>query len=328
MVPKPDFLVAMYRALYRARTLEDQIAYIYQNQNPEKPLLIGKGYLSTGQEAISVGTAFALRPQDWVAPSHRDMGLHLVRGITPKQIFAQYFCRTPGLTRGREGNVHFAFHEAKILGFVSHMGASLPVANGLAWAARYRNEASVTLALFGDGASSQGVVHEAMNYASVFKLPVVYVCNNNRWAISTPVHRQMAIENIADRAKAYGFEGVIADGNNVVQVYKTVKMAVEKARAGGGPTLVECKSMRLCGHGTHDPAPYVPSEEKEAWKKRDPLIVMRQLLEAQGLWDEAKEEPLKQEVLHEMKEAITWASKQPLPQAEEVLEGVYTEPKL
>jgi len=317
-------LLAMYRTLHRTRALEDQVYYIYHNQNPDRPLIIGKGYLSTGQEAISVGAAFALRPDDWAAPSHRDMGLHLARGMDPKAIFAQYFCRTPGLTRGRDGNVHFGSTEKNNLGFVSHMGASLPVANGLAWAARYLGESTVVAAFYGDGASSQGCVHEAMNYAAVFKLPVVFICNNNRWAISTPLRQQAAVEDLSLRAAGYGFEGVIVDGNDAVAVYDTVGERVEKARGGGGPSLVECKTLRMSGHGTHDPAQYIPREEKEVWRKRDPLIVMRRRLEDSKLWDEEKEKALKKEVIREMQEAVAWASAQPMPRAEELLEGVYS----
>ncbi len=316
--------ISIYRALHRARALEEKIAYLCNNQNPDKPLVIGKGYLSTGQEAISVGAAFAIEAQDWVAQSHRDMGLHLVRGITPKEIFTQYFCRATSLTRGRDGNVHFGYHSKKIIGFVSHMGASAPVANGLAWAAKYLGESGIVLNIFGDGASSQGCVHEAMNYAAVFHLPVVFICNNNGWAISTPVREQTAIKNLADRARAYGFEGEVVDGNDAVLVYETVKAAVDKAREGGGPHLIECKTFRMVGHGTHDPAEYVPQKERDLWKKRDPLIVMRKRLEENKLWDEEKEKALKQSLEKEMQEAITWAAEQPLPKAEELEEGVFT----
>jgi TPP-dependent pyruvate/acetoin dehydrogenase alpha subunit len=319
-----SLLLGMYRTLHRTRALEDQVYYLYHNQNPERPLIIGKGYLSTGQEAISVGAGFAVRPEDWVAPSHRDMGLHLTRGMTPKEIFAQYFCRATGPTRGRDGNVHFGCTEKRILGFVSHMGASLPVANGLAWADRYRGESTVVLAFYGDGASSQGCVHEAMNYAAVFKLPVIFVCNNNRWAISTPLKQQAAVEDLSLRAQGYGFEGVVVDGNDTVAVYDTVSRFVEQARGGGGPALVECKTLRMSGHGTHDPAHYIPREEREYWRRRDPLLVMRKCLEELKLWDEMKEKALKKEVNQEMQEAITWAAGQPLPRAEELLDGVYS----
>jgi len=325
MVLDSATLVEMYKALHRTRALEDQISYLYHSQNPERPLIIGKGYLSTGQEAISVGAAFTLQKDDWVAPSHRDMGLHLVRGVSPSEIFAQYFNRATGMTHGRDSNIHFSYEKKNILGFVSHMGANLVVANGLAWAARYKNEKTVVMALFGDGASSQGCVHEAMNYAAVFKLPVIFVLNNNGWAISTPVREQSSIENLAERAKAYGFEGKICEGNDVVAVYEAIQPAIDKARAGGGPTLIECKSFRAAGHGTHDPANYIPQEEKDFWKKKDPLLLMRDRLEKQKLWDETQEKNLVEKLKKEMNEATTWASKQPFPKAEDLLKGVYTD---
>lgn len=318
-------MLEMYQSLMRTRALEDQIYYLYHSQNPQNPLIIGKGYLSTGQEAVSVGSAYTLEEGDWVAPSHRDMGLHLVRGVSPKEIFAQYFNRASGMTHGRDSNIHFSYEKKHILGFVSHMGANLPVANGLAYAARYKNEKTIAMALFGDGASSQGCVHEAMNYAAVFKLPVVFVLNNNRWAISTPVREQTALEDLAERAKAYGFEGKVCDGNDAVAVYEAVKPAVDKAREGGGPTLIECKSFRAAGHGSHDPANYIPQSEKDEWAKKDPLLVMRQKLEQMKVWDEAKEKSLKENLKKEMNEAISWAAAQALPLAEDLLKGVYSE---
>ena len=324
MVLDAGTLLEMYNALHRTRALEDQIAYLYHSQNPERPLIIGKGYLSTGQEAISVGAALTLKPEDWVAPSHRDMGLHLIRGVSPAEIFAQYFNRATGMTQGRDSNIHFSYEKKNILGFVSHMGANLVVANGLAWAARYKKEKSIVMALCGDGASSQGCVHEAMNYAAIFKLPVVFVLNNNGWAISTPVREQSAVENLADRAKAYGFDGKVCDGNDVVAVYEAVKPAVDKARQGGGPTLIECKSFRAAGHGTHDPANYIPQDEKDFWKKKDPLSVMRLHLEKMKIWNDEKEKKLVEKLKKEMNEATTWAARQPMPKAEDLLKGVYT----
>src|SRR3990167_3681736 len=247
-------LLDLYKYLRLTRTLEDWIYYICTNQNPQEPLIIGKGHLSTGQEAVSVGAAYTLKNQDWVAQAHRDFGALLVRGMTVDELLAQYLSKADSPTRGRDANVHFGDTKKHILGFISHMGALMPVANGVAWGAKYRKDPAVVLAFFGDGASSQGVVHEAMNYAAVFKLSVVFICNNNRWAISTPVKEQFAIENIADRAAAYGMPGDVCDGNDVIAVYETVKKGVDRARKGEGPSLIECKTMRMTGHGTHDMA--------------------------------------------------------------------------
>lgn len=282
-----DQHLELYRYLRLTRTLEDWIYTICANQNPKTPLIIGKGYLSTGQEAVSVGAAYALEKKDWIAQSHRDFGGLLVRGVTPEELLAQYFSKADSLTRGRDANVHLGDTKRHILGFISHMGAMMPVANGVAWAAKYRDDNAVTLAFFGDGASSQGVVHEAMNYAAVFKLAVVFICNNNRWAISTPLHEQMIIENVADRAAGYGMPGAVCDGNNVLEVYSAVKKAVDCARQGQGPSLVECKTMRMAGHGTHDRAKYVPDAELEEWRKKDPLATMENILKKKGLASDA-----------------------------------------
>lgn len=308
----------MYYYLLLTRTIENKIAYICQSQNPQQPLIIGKGYLSTGQEAISVGAALTLEEGDWLAPSHRDLGAHLVRGMTLRQIFMQYFCRLDSPTRGRDGNVHFGDTSKRILAFVSHMGSLTVVANGVAVALCYRGEKNVVLSCFGDGASSQGVVHEALNYASVFKLPVVFVLNNNRFAISTPLHEQAAVEHLALRAAGYGMPGKTIDGNRVTEVYLAVREAVERARNGHGPSLIECKTFRMCGHGTHDPAAYIPKEEKESWKKRDPIVWFKKYLKDRGEMTDQEEEQIGEGIEREIEEAIEYARTQPIATPEDL----------
>ena len=311
-------LLEVYYYLLLTRTLENKIAYICQSQNPQQPLIIGKGYLSTGQEAIAVGAAMALEDGDWLAPSHRDMGAHLVRGITLKQVFAQYFCRKSSPTLGRDGNVHFGDVSKNILSFVSHMGSWCPVANGVAAAMQYRGEKGVVLTSFGDGASSQGIVHESLNYAAVFKLPVVFLINNNQYAISTPLHEQAAVENLALRAAGYGMPGKTIDGNSVLDVYKAAKQAVDRARAGQGPSLIECKTLRMAGHGTHDPATYIPKDLIETWKKKDPVVSFRKYLEEKKVIDEAEELRIEERIEREIEEAVEWARTQPLPTPEDL----------
>lgn len=315
----------LYHTLRLTRTLEDWIYYICANQSPQNPLIIGKGYLSTGQEAVSVGAAYTLEHQDWVAQSHRDFGCLLLRGLSIDELLSQYFSKANSPTKGRDANVHLGHTPKHILGFISHMGALVPVANGVAWAAKYRNEKTVVLAFFGDGASSQGVVHEAMNYAAVFKLPVVFICNNNRWAISTPIKEQFAIENIADRAAAYGMPGEICDGNNVIDVYEKTKKAVDFARQGEGPTLIECKTMRMAGHGTHDRAKYVPDDEFEFWKKKDPLKMMEAYLLEKGFADELYFKNLAAQLQQEVEEATERVKILPGPVPEGQEEDVFSQ---
>lgn len=311
-------LLEMYYYLNLTRTLENKIAYICSSQNPQQPLIIGKGYLSTGQEAISVGAASALEKGDWLAPSHRDMGAHLVRGVTPREVFLQYFCRATGPTWGRDGNVHFGVTEKGILGFISHMGSLAPVANGLAAAFQYQGKKNVVLSPFGDGASSQGIIHESMNYAAVFKLPVVFLLNNNRYAISTPLHEQTAVEHLALRAAGYGIPGKTIDGNNIIEVYLTVREAVLRARRGEGPSLIECKSMRMSGHGTHDFTGYINKEEIEAWKKKDPIIWFRTYLTQRGYLSESTQKGVEERIEREIEEAVEYARTQPMPKPEDL----------
>ncbi|MBI2340288.1 MAG: thiamine pyrophosphate-dependent dehydrogenase E1 component subunit alpha [Deltaproteobacteria bacterium] len=316
-------LLELYRYLRLTRTLEDWIYYICANQNPREPLVIGKGYLSTGQEAVSVGAAYTLKKGDWLAQSHRDLGALLVRGMTADELLAQYFSKAASPTKGRDANVHLGDTSKHILGFISHMGAMTPVANGIAWAAKYRKDPTVVLAFFGDGASSQGVVHEAMNYAAVFKLSVVFICNNNRWAISTPLSEQFVIENISDRAGGYGMPGMVCDGNNVVEVVETVQPAIDRARRGEGPSLIECKTMRMTGHGTHDMAKYVPEEELEFWKKRDPIQNMENYLKEKKMADDAYFKKVVAELKKEVEEATERVKKLPGPKVESELRDVY-----
>ncbi|MDO8518693.1 MAG: thiamine pyrophosphate-dependent dehydrogenase E1 component subunit alpha [Deltaproteobacteria bacterium] len=316
-------ILDLYHILRLTRTVEDWIYYICHNQNPKSPLIIGKGYLSTGQEAVSIGATYTLKKEDWVAQSHRDFGALLIRGLSVDDLLLQYFSKAASPTWGRDSNVHLGHTEKHILGFISHMGAMIPVANGVAWAAKYRKEKTVVLAFFGDGASSQGVVHEAMNYAAVFKLAVVFICNNNRWAISTPVKEQFLIENLASRGAAYGMQGHVCDGNNVVEVYETVKKAVDRARAGEGPSLVECKTMRMTGHGTHDMAKYVPDEEMEYWKARDPIARFEKYLKGKKIADDAYFKKIASECKKEVEEATERVRNAANPIPENELKDVY-----
>lgn len=311
-------LLDVYYYLLLTRTVENKIAYICQSQNPQQPLIIGKGYLSTGQEAVSVGAAVALEENDWLAPSHRDMGANLVRGITLKQVFSQYFCRITSPTMGRDGNVHFGDASKRILSFVSHMGSWTAAANGVAAALQYRGEKGVVLTFFGDGASSQGIVHESLNYAAVFKLPVVFVINNNQFAISTPLHEQAAVETLSLRAVGYGMPGKTVDGNQVLEVYAAAKQAVDRARAGEGPSLIECKTLRMAGHGTHDPATYIPKDMIEAWKKKDPIVSFRKKLRDAKLISEAEEQGIQERIEKEIEEAVEWARAQRIPTPDEL----------
>lgn len=317
---KRDDLLQMYYYLRLTRALEDRITALYRQGR-----IVGGVYTSHGMEAIAVGYASALERDDVIAPFHRDMGAFLIRGFTTGEILAQYLGKRTGPTKGKDGNVHMGDLKRGVFGFVSHLADNLPVAAGAALAFKIRGESRVVFAGTGDGGTSRGDFHEAMNFAAVRKLPVVFFCNNNQYAYSTPIRLQMAIPNVADRAKAYGMPGEIVDGNDMAAVYLAVKRAVAGARAGDGPTFLEFKTMRMHGHSEHDPAKYVPRELLEEWKKKDPILRAEQLLKQLGYGEETYFQEVVARVNTEVEIGLEFAEQSPLPDGPEVLEGVYAE---
>jgi pyruvate dehydrogenase E1 component alpha subunit len=235
--------------------------------------------------------------------------------------------RQDGPTRGRDGNVHMADARLGLLAMVSHLPAMLPVAVGCALAFRIREEKRVALAWFGEGASARGDTHEGMNLAGVRRLPVVFICDNNQWAYSTPTHLEYACETLADRAQAYGFEGVVVDGTDVLAVYRETKRAVEKAREGGGPTLIESMTLRMEGHAVHDDAFYVPKEMFEEWAKRDPIERFRGWLRENAALTDDEEDEIAASVKKLLSDAINRADESPLPDPSSLTEGVFATPE-
>src|SRR5205823_2202379 len=222
--------------------------------------------------------------------------------------------RADGPTKGRDGNVHMADAQLGLIAMVSHLPAMLPVAVGAALAFRIREEARVALAWFGEGASARGDAHESMTFAGTRQLPVVFVCDNNQWAYSTPTHLEFATEHVADRAQAYGFEGVVVDGNDILAVYREAKRAIEKARSGGGPTLIECLTLRMEGHAVHDDAFYVPGEMLEEWAKADPIERFRTWLQEHANMSADQEDQITSGVKRLLAEAMERAEASPLPE--------------
>lgn len=315
---KRDDLFQMYYYLRLTRALEDRITALYRQGR-----IVGGVYTSHGMEAIAVGYASALERDDIIAPFHRDMGAFLVRGFTPGEVLAQYLGKRTGPTKGKDGNVHMGDIRRGVFGFVSHLADNLPVAAGAALAFKIRGESRVVFGGTGDGGTSRGDFHEAMNLAAVRKLPVVFFCNNNQYAYSTPLRLQMAIPNVVDRAKAYGMPGSIVDGNDVAAVYVAAKHAIARARAGEGPTFLEFKTMRMHGHSEHDPAKYVPRELLEEWKKKDPILKAEQLLTELGYGKEPYFQEVAELVKKEVEAGVEFAEQSPLPEGPEVLEGVF-----
>jgi len=316
--PTPADLLKIYYYLKLTRGLEQRVIILYRQGK-----IIGGVYISAGEEAIAVGSASALEPDDVIAPSHRDLGANLMKGITPKEYLAQYLARQTGLTRGRDGNVHYGDIRRGVIGFISPMADLLPVAAGVGLAFKLRRERRVVAAFFGDGASSRGDFHEALNFAAVMKLPVIFICHNNQFAYSTPLEKQMAVEHIADRAKAYGMPGITVDGNDVLAVRSAVADAASRAREGGGPSLVEGKTMRMRGHAEHDDASYVPAAMLEEWRKRDPIDRFEAYLRDRKLLDDTIAKEIGDRLSKEIEEAVSFAESSPFPDAKDLIKGVY-----
>lgn len=315
-------LFAVYRSMLITRGIEDRGHILYKQGK-----IPGSFYTGRGNEAAAVGVATAMGPDDVGTPLHRDMGVHVVRGIEPWRIFAQYMGRVDGPTKGKDGNVHMADANLGLIAMVSHLPAMLPVAVGCALAFRIRGERRVAVAWFGEGASARGDCHEGMNFAAVRQLPVVFVCDNNQWAYSTPTHLSYATEHVADRAEAYNFEGVVVDGTDVLAVYREARRAIEKARAGGGPTLIECLTLRMEGHAVHDDAFYVPKEMYEEWAKSDPVERFRTwLIENADMTDEEEEE-IAGGAKKLLNDALQRAEESPLPDPATLTEGVFAAPE-
>src|SRR6184192_4476012 len=311
-------LLGVYRNMLITRGIEERGHILYKQGK-----IPGSFYTGRGNEAAAVGVATAMDDQDVGTPLHRDMGVHITRGVEAWRIFAQYMGRADGPTQGRDGNVHMADSNLGLIAMVSHLPAMLPVAVGCALAFRIREERRVAVGWFGEGASARGDTHESMTLAGVRKLPVVFVCDNNQWAYSTPTHLEYAVDHIADRAQAYGFEGVVVDGTDVLAVYRESRRAIEKARSGGGPTLIECLTLRMEGHAVHDDAFYVPKEMFEEWAKRDPIERFRSWLRDNADLSESEEDEIGAGVKRLMTEALKRAEDSPMPDASDLTAGVY-----
>src|ERR671925_2134692 len=315
-------LIGISRNLLLTRGIEERGHILYRQGK-----IPGSFYTGRGNEAGSVGVATAMGPEDVGTPLHRDMGVHITRGVEPWRIFAQYMGRVDGPARGRDGNVHMADAKLGLIAMVSHLPAMLPVAVGCALAFRIREERRVAVGWFGEGASARGDTHESMNLAGTRRLPVVFVCDNNQWAYSTPTHLEYACEHVADRAEAYGFDGVVVDGTDVLAVYREAKRAIEKARGGGGPTLLECLTLRMEGHAVHDDAFYVPKEMFEEWAKRDPIERFRSWLRENADLTDEEEDEISSGVKRLLNDALQRAEESPLPEPSSLTNGVFATPE-
>lgn len=318
----------LYFSLLLTRRLEEKLRSVFKSQKPDAKIIVGNVYLSTLQEAISVGAAFAIRPTDWLSHTHRDNGALLVHGrVSPEEIFANYLGRATGPSRGRDSAANFGLLDRRNLLKHPYMGMQLLVNIGVAWELMNQKRDDVVLGFFGDGATSEGFVHEVMNGAGIWNLPMVFVCNNNQWAISTPFEKQVAGGSIAKRAEAYGFPGVTVDGTDILAVYDAVAEAAGRARSGEGPTLVECKTFRLSGHAEHDPADYIPKELFDEWKKpeHDPLVKFEKFLRTNGIMTDDDFAWQNEGAQEEVEDAWRKAISAPLPDPDSCLTDVFAE---
>jgi len=313
-----EMLVGMYRKMLEIRFFEEKVFDLY-GQN----LVPGTIHLYAGEEAIAVGVCTALQRDDYITSTHRGHGHCIAKGADLKRTMAEILGKETGYCKGKGGSMHIADFSIGMLGATAVVGAGIPIAVGAGLSIKLRKTRQVVACFFGEGASNQGTFHEGINMASVWRLPVIFVCENNLYAMGTRQSRIMNIENIADRAVAYGIPGIAVDGNDVLAVYEATVKAVERARKGEGPTLIECKTYRHKGHSRVDPARYRPKEEVEEWLAKDPIKRFREKLLQTKTLTEAEIQRIENEVAAEIEEAVKFAMESPYPEPEEALEDVY-----
>jgi len=314
-----DRMRALYRALLLPRLIEEKALLLLRQGR------LSKWFSGMGQEAIAVGVAFALEADDWILPMHRNLGVFTTRGVDLGRLFRQLFGKDGGFTKGRDRTFHFGLLEKRIVGMISHLGATVPVADGLALAAQLRGERRVAATFSGDGGTSEGDFHEAVNLAAVWKLPVLFVIENNQYGLSTPVSEQYACADLADRGIGYGIPGVVVDGNDVLAVVEAVGRAAVRARRGDGPTLLEFKTFRMRGHEEASGTAYVPKHLFEEWAARDPVARFEQWLSARGLLDEPARDKLRADLKPVIDALVdeALAASDPASSAERELADVY-----
>jgi pyruvate dehydrogenase E1 component alpha subunit len=311
-------LIQMWRKMVEIRMFEEKVFELY-GQN----LVPGTIHLYVGEEAVAVGVCSALRRSDYITSTHRGHGHCIAKGADLKRTMAEILGKETGYCRGKGGSMHIADFSIGMLGATAVVGAGLPIAVGAGLSARLRKTDQVVACFFGEGASNQGTFHESINMASVWSLPVVFVCENNLYAMGTCQSRAMKIENVANRAAAYGIPGVTVDGNDVLEVYHASEEAVHRARSGAGPTLIECKTYRHKGHSRVDPAKYRPQAEVEHWLARDPIKRLKEKLLSDASISETEILKIEKDVSAEVDEAVKFALESPYPAAEEATQDVY-----
>lgn len=316
--PTKELLSAMLSKMFEIRFFEEKVFDLY-GQN----LVPGTIHLYAGEEAVAVGVCSALRKDDYITSTHRGHGHCIAKGADLKRTMAEILGKETGYCKGKGGSMHIADFKVGMLGATAVVGAGLPIAVGAGLSAKLKKTDQVTACFFGEGASNQGTFHESLNLASAWNLPVIFVCENNLYAMGTRQSRIMKIINIADRAGAYGMPGCVVDGNDVLAVYDATCAAVERARNGKGPTLIECKTYRHKGHSRVDPAKYRTSEEVKEWLDRDPIKKLKQKMLNEYHFTSEEISNVEKKALANVEESVTFALESPYPAPEEALEDVY-----
>jgi 2-oxoisovalerate dehydrogenase E1 component len=309
-----NFLVHAYTELLRPRMIEEKMLVLLRQGR------ITKWFSGIGQEAISVGATLAMRPDEYLLPMHRNLGLFTARQIPLQRLFAQFQGKLSGFTKGRDRSFHFGTNEHHIVGMISHLGPQLSVGSGIALADQLRGERKATLAFTGDGATSQGEFHEAMNVAAVWNLPVIFVIESNGYGLSTPTPEQYKCEQLIDRAKGYGMKGVVIDGNNILEVYKSIAALREEILDNPQPVLVEAITFRMRGHEEASGTKYVPQELFEQWGKKDPVARYEDFLLHAGVLTEARIQEIRAGIKQEIEQGLEAAYAESMPQGDEAAE--------
>ncbi len=305
----------LYRQMLLIRRFEERCNHLFLQGKIPSTL-----HLYIGQEAVAVGVCAALRPDDYLTSTHRPHGHALAKGVSPGAIMAELYARVTGCCKGKGGSMHVGDMAVGMPPAIAIVGGGQPVAVGMGLSAKMRRSGQVVASFFGDGGANEGAVHEAMNMAAVWRLPVLFICENNLYGASTPIGQVAVLTDIADRAAAYGMPGVVVDGNDVVAVREVTRQAVERARRGSGPTLIECKTYRLCGHSRSDACNYRSRDEEAEWRERDPLAVLARRLEAP---ERAELERIEAEVTAVIDAAVAFAEESPYPAPEDTLRHVF-----
>ncbi len=311
-------LLDMYRTMLTIRRFEERCNALYMQGRIPSTL-----HLYIGQEAVATGVCAHLRNTDYLLSTHRPHGHAIAKGVAPRDIMAELFAKATGCCKGKGGSMHVGDIRVGMPPAIAIVGANAPIAAGMALAQKRLGDGGVTVCFFGDGAANEGAVHEALNMAAIWDLPLIFVCENNLYAASTSFRTSFAIEHVADRAPAYGMPGLIVGGNDVQAVYESAGEAVERARQGGGPTLMECETYRLCGHSRSDPRTYRTKEEEANWQEKEPIGRLAATLERLGLATDEKLDQIEAEVVSVVDEAVVYAESSPAPEPADTLQHVF-----